>query len=391
MTKFRWVATLLIVCLVVLGFVYRHPLFLRITGMKPFVQDRFVGWVKMGADERELDAVLGRINRFNGEGRGSWVYELSKTAAEHEQAAASAEGAGNAQRAASEYKAAAIFYSLARFPFASSAAKEAAYERHIDCYLKAARYFEPPLEIVRIPFEGKEIIAYLRTPKADRPPVVILSGGVDTWKSDLDIHVDPMLERGMAVLALDMPGTGESAWPLGPHAEKVYRRAIDYVQSRPDLDGNKIGVYMISFGGYFAVKLALTEPDVKAAVNVGGPLEISFTAGHVKKTPDLMAKAVAHAMRLEIEGSAEEKAAAVEPMALSSQGLLKKPERQAAILSINGAEDELVSIKDLYVLSKNGIRQEEWVYKRDGHCAPNHLLEYPPKAAAWLKAHLDAR
>ncbi len=218
--------------------------------------------------------------------------------------------------------------------------------------------------------------------------MIILTGGVDTWKSDMDPHIEPMLGEGMAVLAMDMPGTGESQWPLGPDAEKVYSGAIRYLKTRPDLDGEKIGVYMISFGGYFAVKLALTEPNVKAAVNVGGPLELCFTPEHVKKVPEVMIATIAHAMQIQIKGSAEERAATVKPMRLSLQGLLKKPERQAALLSINGAKDELVTIEDLYILSKNGIQQDEWVYPDDGHRAPKHTKEYAPKAAAWLKENL---
>ena len=34
----------------------------------------------------------------------------------------------------------------------------------VDAYLLHAKYFDPPLEVVRIPFEGKEIVGYLRLP-----------------------------------------------------------------------------------------------------------------------------------------------------------------------------------------------------------------------------------
>lgn len=388
MKKKLLVVALIIAVLAVVVFIYRQPIILRITGMKPFVEDRFGGWVSMGAEEKELDAALKKIHDPKGSGPGSWVYELSVPAAEHETAAKQAESSGDRDKAAAEYKTASVFYYIARFPFVGSLAKEKAYRKHIECYLKAAESFDPPLEIVRIPFEGKEIIGYLRSPNVDKPPVIILTGGVDTWKSDMDEHIGSMLDQDLAVLAMDMPGTGESVWPLAPDGVKVYQKAIEYLQSRPDLDGDRLGIYMISFGGYFAVKLALEEPAVKASVNVGGPLELCFRPEHIKIVPDVMIATIAHAMGLEVKNGAEEMAEAVKHMPLSAQGLLGKPKHQAALLSINGAKDELVTIDDLYILSKNGIKQDEWVYENDGHCAPRNVPEYSVKAAKWLKEKL---
>ncbi|MEW6265015.1 MAG: alpha/beta fold hydrolase [Thermodesulfobacteriota bacterium] len=377
---------LLVLMLLVLGYVYRQPLILRLTGIRPFVEDRFHGWVEMGVAETELDQALRRIHDPQGDGSGSWVYELSRPAALHEQAARKAEQAGQKEAAVQEYQKAAIFYYLARFPFVGSPAKETAYRRHIQCYLKAAESMTPPLQIVRLPFEGKEIIGYLRIPNAPRPPVVIFSGGVDTWKSDFELAVLPMLRQGLAVLALDMPGTGESQWPLAPESDRVYHRVIEYLKTRPDLDGERLGVLAVSFGGYFAVRLALTRPEVKASVNVGGPIALCFTAGHIKNVPEVMVKTIAHAMREDKDLPLRDLAAKAGVFSL--EGLLRNPKHRAALLSINGDQDQLVLIDDLYIIAQLGVPQEEWVYPGDGHCAPRHFNEWTVKAAAWLKARL---
>lgn len=391
MKNIRWLALGGLVVLVVLGIVYREPLVLRITGMRPFVEDRFGGWVAAGADEKELDAALRKIHDPRGSGPGSWVYELSQPAAKHEKAAQDAEAAGDANTAAHEYQKAAVYYFIARFPFVSSPAKAEAYRRHIACYLKAAEAFDPPLEVVTIPFEGKKIIGYLRIPEVNRPPVVVITGGVDTWKSDIDQQINALLSEGLAVFAFDMPGTGESQWPLEPTSDRVYSRVIEYLKTYPGLDGDNIGVYLQSFAGLFAVKLALVDPNVKAAVNVGGPIHLAFTREHIRKVPDVMIATIAHAMQTEMMDSLDRQVEASNPMSLMQQGLLKKPERQAALLSINGDQDPLVPIEDLYLISKSGIAQEEWVYEGDGHCAHESMSEYVPKAAAWLKAHLTPR
>ena len=388
MKRYRWLLVVVVV-LVIVAVVYRRPLVLRITGMRPFVEERFDGWVAAGADEEELDAALRRIHDPLGTGKGSWVYELSLPAARHEQAAARAEADGNSVKAAEEYGKAAVFYFVARFPFVSTPAKAEAYRRHIKCYLKAAESFDPPLQVVTIPFEEKEIIGYLRVPDVEKPPVVVMTGGVDTWKSDVERQVNAMLAEGMAVFAFDMPGTGESQWPLEPNSDRVYSRVLEYLKARPDLDGENMSVYLQSFAGLFAVKLALVDPNVRAAVNVGGPIHLAFTPDHVKEVDSVMIATIAHAMQEDLDASLDVLAAKAEPMSLGKQGLLREPERQAALLSINGAEDPLVPIDDLYIISESGIQQDEWVYEDDGHCAHKNTHEHIPKAAAWLKEHLS--
>jgi dienelactone hydrolase len=389
MKKYGWLLGVIIALLIVLAIVYREPLVLRITGVRPFVEDRFDGWVAAGISEKELGDALERIHDLRGSGPGSWVHELRVPAERHELIATDAELAGDMATAAQEYKKAAVFYFVARFPFLSSPAKAEAYRKHIQCYLDAAKYFDPPLTVVRIPFEEKEIIGYLRIPPVERPPVVVLTGGVDTWKSDIDNHVEAMLAEGMATFTFDMPGTGESQWPLEPDSDRVYSAVVRYLKARPDLDGDRIGVHLMSFAGLFAVKLALVDPNVKAAVNIGGPIHLAFTADHIRKVDPVMVTTIAHAMHEDLEADFDTMVARAKPMSLSTQGLLKKPERQAALLSINGDEDPLVPIDDLYIISKSGIEQEEWVYKGDGHCAHKNTKDYVPKAANWLKVKLS--
>jgi len=389
----KWIilAVLGVVLVIVLSlaFVFRQELVLRVTGMRPFVEDRFPGWVSRGATEEELDTALKRIYDPVGDGPGSWVYELSKPAAQHELVAMKAEVAGDTETAFREYKTAAMFYYIARFPFVSSPAKQAAYEKHIECYLKAARSFDPPLEVVRIPFEGKEIIGYLRIPHGEKPPVVLVTGGVDGWKSDIDFVIEPLLAEGLAVFAIDIPGTGQSAWALGPDSDRVNRHALEYLKTRDDIDSQNMGVYGVSYGGWFAVKLALSEPMIKAAVNVGGPVAIAYTPENIKKVPDVMVLTISHAMKVDMGGKTiEEIAQSVEPMSLEKQGFLINPDHRASLLSINGDQDNMVPIEDLYIISKRGIVQDELVYKGDGHCAPHNQKDWTVKAATWLKNKL---
>jgi esterase FrsA len=78
-------------------------------------------------------------------------------------------------------------YSFGRWPIPSSPKKKEAYAKAIEAFLAHARFWDPALEVVRIPFEGSEIIGYVRLPKNAKGPVpmVIAVNGLDSRKEDL--------------------------------------------------------------------------------------------------------------------------------------------------------------------------------------------------------------
>jgi len=85
----------------------------------------------------------------------------------------------------------------------------------------------------------------LRTPwHAPRPPVVILIPGLDSVKEELHTYGDDFLRRGMAVLAIDGPGQGEMEFrhPMRFDYETPVRHAIDYLETRHDVDAGRIGL-----------------------------------------------------------------------------------------------------------------------------------------------------
>ena len=77
---------------------------------------------------------------------------------------AKARAASDPKQADANFLRAWRLYYFGQWPAPTSAGKQAAYRRAIEAYLLHAKYFEPPLEVVRIPFEGSEIVGYLRLP-----------------------------------------------------------------------------------------------------------------------------------------------------------------------------------------------------------------------------------
>ena len=55
-----------------------------------------------------------------------------------------------------------------------------------------------------------------------------------------------ILHVGLGVLCLDMPGTGEAPIKIDIGAENMYSSAIDYLLTRPDVDGKRLAAMGVS-------------------------------------------------------------------------------------------------------------------------------------------------
>src|SRR6266436_2531319 len=136
-------------------------------------------------------------------------------------------------------------YSFGRWPIPASPGKQRSYEKAIEAFLAHARFFDPPLEVVRIPFEGKEIIGYMRLPKNAKGPVplVVAVNGLDSRKEDLTESFGAILPFGIGFLAVDGPGTGQNPIKVSETADRLLSKVIDYLQARPEVDKTRIAFH----------------------------------------------------------------------------------------------------------------------------------------------------
>ena len=113
---------------------------------------------------------------------------------------------------------------IGRYPVASTPGKKEAYRHSVRMFRKAAKYFEPALQIVEVPFDGRKLVGYLQIPKtAAKLSVVMHWGGVDGWKEDRRRASMALHRAGLATLTIDMPGTGESPVLYSdPNAERTF-------------------------------------------------------------------------------------------------------------------------------------------------------------------------
>ncbi len=235
--------------------------------------------------------------------------------------------------------------------------------------------------------QGFLVPGYLQLPATGDGPfacVLLLhgwSGSKDSWYQDGNYISGgdarrALLEAGFAVLALDAQCHGDRIAqndfaPVNHHVDdsaesqprkgyfsrediyvqttRDYRRAIDYLLSRTEIDGERIGVLGYSMGGTQAFLLTGVDPRVKAAVAVAAPAERS-------------------------------KWTIVAPQNFVD-GIGKRP-----LLSIYGRQDAMCPVpfaEALHASLESEPKQQ--IFFDAEHRLP---ADYVPHAAAWLKKHL---
>jgi len=309
--------------------------------------------------------------------RDEWANEWSKLGARAESDAGELESRGGDKKQVRDgYMLAFNYFRIARYPCPISDATQKAYESSLRVFKKAARHFDPPLEAVELPFEGKTLKAYLQVPHGiKKPPVIMHWGGVDNWKEDRTRLHPLMHEAGCAGFAIDMPGTGENEIKyIDPRADRMFSTFIDYLLTRDDIDASRLGVWGGSYGGYWAAKLAHTESKrLKGAVFQGGNAHLGFQPAWMK--PALTERASAaifgpiglfqsrsRAMGVK---SLEEFLEAAPKLSLLHQGLVDKP--CAPLLCVNGKLDDQAPVDDIYFLLEHGSPKEARVYPNGLH------------------------
>jgi pimeloyl-ACP methyl ester carboxylesterase len=265
-------------------------------------------------------------------------------------------------------------YSFGRWPFPASPGKQRSYEKAIEAFLAHARFWDPPLEVVHIPFEEKEIVGYLRIPAhAAKPvPLVLAVNGLDSRKEDLAESFSAILPYGIAFLAVDGPGTGQAPIKVGLDSERMLSRVLDYVATRPEIDKNKVAMHGVSWGAYWATKMAIVQRARLRGCSAQSPpidgfFQRDFLFNNLLGNREYLFDQVPALMAVfDNVKSVDELAEFLPKMSLVQQDLLGKP--MAPMLVIGGVLDTQVPISDLYLLlSKGDVPKTAWINPQGGH------------------------
>jgi esterase FrsA len=333
-----------------------------------------------GMKAAEVREILSQIDSTD---RDQWAAAWSKMGDRHGAQAEKLEKTDRKQ-AAEAYLMAFRYHAFGGWPVQNSPGKKAAYAKSVAAFRKHAALADPPIEAVQFVFEGKTVRAYLSLPKGARPaPVVLAIGGLDSYKEYWGERVAEFHRAGLGVLCLDMPGTGEAPVKIDVGSERMFSAAIDFLLTRPDVDGKRLAVLGVSWGGYWGAILGFTEKDrLRGSVNWAGPAHAYFQPGWQTKalgTREYLFDLFPARASVYGVDKLDDFLAYGPRMSLEARGFIGKPATR--MLLVNGERDSQVPIDDLYLLLRAGTPKEAWVNPQGGHIG---------RGAGWSDAKIFA-
>jgi esterase FrsA len=338
-------------------------------------EDRTHQFEKFGIPLDDIERVRAAVTDMWADAPGGWPHEWSKLAAEYADHG--------------DHYLASLAYGCAKFPCLTDPARVRALQNQLEQFELAAKDFPLTFErrVIAMPYRGGtiEVPVHLYSTDGDYKarPVLIASGGVDTWK--MDIHpwwAGFTMNAGVSTLAFDHPGTGETSIPLDQHADEVIRGIADYARTLGD---GRVAHFGVSFGGNFAAMSGLSG-IVDAAIDLGGPVDESFEPENVKNLPFGMHDILGNAMHWDHSPTLDELTAGLGQ--LNRQNLLAE-HRNSAMLVVNGADDYFIPQSDTLVF-EGRPNTEVRLIEGTGHCAMSKAPEVVPKIIAWLRAQFAA-
>ena len=313
------------------------------------------------------------------------------------------EDSGHRYSAAAAYLRACNYYQMAeRFRTPKDEIALDVYKRGVDCFQRHAKLSDVNIEVVEVPFEGGNLPGYFvhaQNARSKRTPCVVFFDGLDVTKEIQYVRgVPDLIKRGISVLVMDGPGTGESIRFRGHYLRHDYEVAgsacMDWLEKRDDVDSKRVGVVAISLGGYYAPRMASMEPRFAACVAWGAIWDYYATW---KKRIDAkfrtsMSVPGHHITWILGVDTLDEALKRLEPFRLD--GVVQK--MRCPFLIVHGAEDEQVPLADaqaLYNASGSPDKTLRVFTAEEGgaqHCQRDYLTLVVATMWDWFEEKLKA-
>jgi len=267
------------------------------------------------------------------------------------------------------------------------------------CFQKAAILFDPPVESIQVPFNGKKLQGYFWPVdnSGKKRKTLLMIGGGETFVEDCWFYIAPAaIKRGYNVIMADLPGQGTT--PLDglyvrPDMEVPMKAVLDYVVSRPEIDADRLAAYGISWGGYIVLRSAIYDKRIKACI-ANSPLwdlERAFASKPIVP-PDVVSSVVTQQLAWRREGgihprlakTLEEKRKLYSPFKYDPS----KVKCPVLCLASSGEEDEMkAEAQEAYEVLTNPKKKLVILTEEDGaesHCHGDNLSLMSQVVFDWL-------
>jgi 2,6-dihydroxypseudooxynicotine hydrolase len=325
----------------------------------------------------DFNATLVRIRTWD-----QWLTEWSRTAEYYEALAREAEAQDRSLTAAEAWRRAALCWHFGKFVFMED--HERAHQAQVRlaaCYAKGMWALDPPAERVEIAYGDVRMAALLRLPRGSaRPPVVMMLPGLDSTKEEIQTTAEYFLRRGLATLAVDGPGQGETEALLDiePAYERASMAIMEWIQGRDDLNGGCVGVFGVSLGGYYSLRSAAFVPGIRAAVDLAG---IYSMAEHWDERPPMT-----RATFTKRSGATDEAGGRERSKAMTLEGVTEHI--RCPVLIVHGTRDTIVPFADAERIYAAVPHAELAAFVGSNHGCTDRVAESRSLMADWLAEHL---
>lgn len=359
-----------------------RPGFVRLSLRLGFAQ-QMPAWAKLqftnqGVHPDDLERVLSRITSLT-----SWADEWESLGRAHEQGGRDALALGRRDDAARRFLAAAAAYNFAQYViFLDLGRKKVLHESCVRAYTLGAPLYDPAAEPFEVVFRRRPMRGLLRRPRGRGPfPVVVLFNGTNAVKEELHWWSDALLSRGIATIAFDGPGFGETFHRLSMVAEPrpVGVAICDHIEARPELDPGAIAFFGMSLGGYMAIRMATHDPRIRAVAAVSPP----FSA-------DIYWRVTLASMRRELAGlygiHEREMGSTIEKITLADV----IDDLRCPLIVAGGGHDMITPGDEAWRIFEAARSDRELVfYPRGAHDCFNVLSDLRPRMTNWLAHQLE--
>jgi dienelactone hydrolase len=331
-------------------------------------------FVANGVDASDFARITRPLERWD-----DWCRAWSDGAREHVVLADAALATHHLRSAGESFARAATYYHFAKFLFVHDLDQaKVAHGHAVEALKKATPLLRPPASRHEIAFDGATLVGVLRLPERTGPhPTVLLIAGLDSAKEEFREVERSFLDRGMATFALDGPGQGEVEWALAirPEWDEVGDVVISYLQSLPDVDADRIGVWGVSLGGLYAARLASSDLPIRGTISLSGPY--SFGAAWENLNP-----LTRHAFQVRAHcATPDEAKRRAQDMTL--EGHAKRI--STPLLVIAGKQDRLFSWHDAERLADETVGDTTlWLLDDGNHGCANVVYRHRPQSADWM-------
>lgn len=177
-----------------------------------------------------------------------------------------AEAAGHRRAAFEKFARATSYYVTAeRMQSRHYKPRQAMYRRMLEAMDRVIATSDIPVERVTFPYQHSHLSGlFVRGEGTGPRPCMVFCNGLDSVKEMVFLSLrDSFAKRGISCLMIDQPGVGEALrlndLPAIADTEKWAAAAVDYLETRPDVDQRRMGMIGWSLGGFYAPRAATYE------------------------------------------------------------------------------------------------------------------------------------